>query len=69
MTYPDFFTCLENGLVTIPEHLIDDFGKEIQASYRMQEPFYPCNRLMSESDKVGYHSRKIAREILCEAER
>lgn len=68
MTAPDFFTCLEHGLVTIPDSLIDDFGKEIQASYRMSEPFYPCNRLMSEAEKVSYQSRKIARDILREAE-
>jgi hypothetical protein len=59
MTSPDFFTCLEHGLVTIPEHLIDDFGKEIQASYRMQEEFIPCNRLMSEAEKVGYQWRSL----------
>ena len=57
---PDLFTCLEHGLVTIPESLIDDFGKEIQASYRLNtETFYPINKCMTEAQKLGYHWRSL----------
>ena len=56
---PDFFTCLEHGLVTIPESLIDDFGKEIQASYRMQEEFIPIDRTLSAGESLGYQWRSL----------
>lgn len=63
MTAPDFFTRLEHDLVTIPEFLIDDFAREIQASYRMQEEFIPCNRLLNDRDTLILRWNKYLKEV------
>ena len=62
LTDHSFFDRVDHGLVTIPESLIDDFGKEIQASYRMQEEFIPCNRLLNDRDTLILRWNKYMRE-------